>query len=56
MGWNGNFGVYDEQESQSVIKDIIKQLKMENDVEVREVRSFLSKLKGQGVTAKQFGQ
>lgn len=45
FGYTGSFGVYDEQESQSVIKEIIKQLKMENDVEVREVRSFLSKLK-----------
>lgn len=45
LPWNGSFAVYDEQESQSVLKDIIKQLKMENDVEVREAKSFISKLK-----------
>ncbi len=55
FGYNGSFGVYDEQEAQSVMKDIIKQLKMEEDVELREVRSFISKLKSQGITAKQFG-
>ncbi|MBP6910886.1 hypothetical protein KBC03_04835 [Patescibacteria group bacterium] len=42
---NGSFGVYDEQEAQSILKEIIKDLKMENDVEVREARSFISKLK-----------
>lgn len=52
---NGSFCVYDEQESQSVLKEIIKFLKMENDVEIREAKSFISKLKGQGITAKQFG-
>lgn len=55
LPWNANFGVYDEQESQSVIKEAIKNLKMENDVEVREARSFISKLKWQWITAKQFG-
>lgn len=52
---NGSFGVYDEQEAQSILKEIIKDLKMENDIEVREARSFISKLKWQGITAKQFG-
>ncbi len=53
--WNANFGVYDEQETQSILKEIIKDLKMENDVEIREAKSFISKLKGQGITAKNFG-
>lgn len=45
LGYNASFGVYDDQETQSIMKDIIKQLKMENDVEVREAKSFISKLK-----------
>lgn len=55
LPWNGNFGIYDEQETKAVLKDAIKQLKMENDVEIKEARSFISKLKSQGITAKQFG-
>lgn len=55
LGWTASFGVYDEQEAQSVLKEIIKELKMEEDVEIKEARGFISKLKGKGITAKQFG-
>ncbi len=49
-----NFWVYDENETQSVIKDILKQLKMDQDVEVKEAKWFISKLKWQGLTYEKY--
>ena len=46
-----DFVIYDDGETQSVLKDIIKQLKMEEDVELREVKSVISKYKNQWFTA-----
>lgn len=47
MGFTKDFVIYDESETQSVIKDIIKELKMEEDVQPREAKSVISKFKNQ---------
>lgn len=46
-----DFVIYDDGETQSVLKDIIKELKMEEDVELREVKSVISKYKNQWFSA-----
>ena len=52
-GFSTDFVVYDENEAQSVIKEIIKELKMEDDMEVKEAKSAIGKYKNQGIAAKQ---
>lgn len=47
MGFTKDFVIYDEGETQSVIKDIIKELKMEEDVQPKEAKSVISKFKNQ---------
>lgn len=46
-----DFVIYDDWETQGVLKDIIKELKMEEDVELREVKSVISKYKNQWFSA-----
>lgn len=50
--FTNDFVIYDDGETQSVLKEIIKSLKMEDDVEIREVKSVISKFKNQGLQAK----
>lgn len=49
--FTNDFVIYDDGETQGVLKDIIKELKMEDDVELREVKSVISKYKNQWFTA-----
>lgn len=48
------FGVYDEQESLSILKEVLKVKKMEEDMQIKEVKGFISKLKNQGITPDKF--
>lgn len=50
LGYTTNFWVYDDAETTSVMKDILKKLKLE-EIELREAKGFISKLKNQGITA-----
>lgn len=49
LWYNKNFGVYDDQESKSIIKKILKELKLEEQLEVDKVKSFISKQKSNGI-------
>lgn len=44
--------IYDENESLSLLKECIKELKMEEDVQIREMKSVISKYKNQGIVAR----
>jgi DNA helicase II / ATP-dependent DNA helicase PcrA len=50
-GFTTDFVIYDDGETQSLLKEIIKDLKMEDDVEIREVKSVISKYKSQWINA-----
>ena len=47
FGYTKDFVIYDENESSAVVKQCIKELKMEDDIELREVKSVISKYKNQ---------
>ncbi len=49
LWYNKNFGVYDDQESKSIVKKILKELKLEDQLEVDKVKSFISKQKSNGI-------
>lgn len=54
--FTNDFVIYDDGETQGVLKEIIKELKMEDDVELREVRGVISKFKNQWMFAKSIMQ
>lgn len=54
IGYQKNFVVYDETESMSLIKEALKYHKMQDDVESKEAKSFISKMKWQGLTYERF--
>lgn len=51
FGFTKDFVIYDENETKSLVKDCIKELKMEDDVEIREIKSVISKYKNQWMSA-----
>lgn len=51
FGYTKDFVIYDENESSAVVKQCIKELKMEDDIELREVKSVISKFKNQWILA-----
>lgn len=54
LGYTQSFGVYDETESMTVIKEVLKFLKMDEDVEAKEAKGFISRLKSQGISVAKF--
>ena len=46
-GYNTNFGIYDDGEAKSLVNKILKDLKLEEKIEIQPVRSMISKLKNE---------
>jgi DNA helicase-2/ATP-dependent DNA helicase PcrA len=51
---NRNFGIYDDGEATSIIKQILKELNMIEKIEIKEVKYMISKLKNEGITPKKY--
>ncbi len=49
MGYTRDFGIYDSNETMSIIKKIIKDKWMADDVEPREAKGFISKMKNEWI-------
>ncbi|AHB41334.1 hypothetical protein P148_SR1C00001G0543 [candidate division SR1 bacterium RAAC1_SR1_1] len=56
MKYTKNFGIFDTNESQSVIKDVLKQLGMVDIFKPQEVKSFISTQKNNGFDPKMFSK
>lgn len=54
MKYNKSFGVYDESESISVIKDIIKTMKLADKINEKEIKYKISNLKNKWITYQKF--
>lgn len=54
MKYTKNFGIFDVSETQSVIRDVLKQLGMTDVFKVQEVKSFISTQKNNGLDPKAF--
>ena len=54
MEYTKNFGIFDTNESQSVIKDVLKQLGMVDIFKPQEVKSFISTQKNNGLDPQAF--
>lgn len=52
--YNTNFGIYDDWEAKSTVNKIIKDLKLEQKVELDVARRMISKLKNEWITANKF--
>lgn len=48
MKYNKNFGIFDTSESQSVLKDVLKKLNLQEIFKVPEAKNFISKQKNNG--------
>ncbi|MFA6256420.1 MAG: UvrD-helicase domain-containing protein [Candidatus Absconditabacterales bacterium] len=48
MKYNKNFGIFDTNESQSVLKDVLKKLNLQEVFKIPEAKSFISKQKNNG--------
>lgn len=47
LKYNSNFGIYDDGEAKSLVNKILKDLKLEEKLEVNPARSMISKLKNE---------
>ena len=54
MKYTKNFGIFDVSETQSVIRDVLKQIWMTDLFKVQEVKSFISTQKNNGLDPKAF--
>ena len=54
MKYTKNFGIFDISETQSVIRDVLKQMWMTDIFKVQEVKSFISTQKNNGLDPKAF--
>ncbi len=52
--YNKNFGIFDTNETQSVIKDVLKRMNLQDVYKVNEVKGFISTQKNNGIEAKMF--
>ena len=52
--YNKNFGILDTNETQSVIKDILKRMNLQDVYKVNEIKWFISNQKNNGIEAKMF--
>ena len=48
-GYTKQFGIYDSNETLTIIKKLIKDRKLDGQVEPREAKSFISKMKNEGI-------
>ncbi len=54
MKYNKNFGIFDTNESQSVIKDALKRMNIQDVYKVAEVKNFISTQKNNGIEPKMY--
>ncbi len=54
MKYNKNFWIFDTNESQSVIKDVLKRMNLQDVYKVAEVKWFISTQKNNGIEVKMF--
>ncbi len=54
FGYNTNFGIYDDGEAKSTVNKIIKELKLEQKIELDVARRTISKLKNEWITANKY--
>ncbi len=52
--YNKNFGIFDTNETQSVIKDVLKRMNLQETYKVAEVKNFISTQKNTGIEPKMY--
>jgi len=56
MKYTNQFGIFDSNESKSVIKETLKQMGLQEVFKEQEVKWVISRLKNEGMTAQEFSQ